>query len=186
MSKRGNRISPALKHGAYSGTTLLPGEDPVAFERLHNDLISEFAPVGCLEEDIVASMAHLVWRKQNLSTYRLAQQAQKQRSSISSFFVPPFDFGLRSFDIPKQEEILATQRDLEEQLRKELGEAWELTEIGDAATTDHLLVELSIVDRLEGMIDRCLKRLLFVRGLKSISSSSSTTSSPPRNKQLAA
>jgi hypothetical protein len=184
MSKRGNRISPALKHGAYSGTTLLPGEDPVAFERLHNDLISELTPVGCLEEDIVASMAHLVWRKQNLSTYCLTQKVQKWRSVTS--LVPSFDFGLGSFDAPKQEQILAAQRASEELLRKELGEAWELTEMGEAATTDHLLVELSIVDRLEGMIDRCLKRLLFVRGLKSISSSSSTTSSPPRNKKLAA
>jgi len=31
--------------------------------------------------------------------------------------------------------------------------------------------ELSIIDRIDGMIDRCLKRLLLVRGVKSISSS---------------
>src|ERR1700733_5136879 len=179
MGKRGNRISPALKHGAYSGTTLLPGEDPAAFERLHNDLFSELAPVGRLEEDIVASMAHLVWRKQNLSTYRLAEQAQKRCSAIYS------DLVLGSFDTRNPEEICAARQAAEEQTRKELGEAWE-SEMGEAATTDHLLVELSVVDRLEGMIDRCLKRLLFVRGLKSISSSSSTTSSPPRKKQLAA
>lgn len=181
MGKRGNRIAPALKHGGYSGTTLLPGEDPAEFERLHNDLISELAPVGRLEEDIVASMAHLVWRKQNMSTYRLAQQAQKRRSAIYSSLAPP-EFALRSFDASNPEAIRAA----EEQARKELGEAWELTEMGEAATTDHLLIELSVVDRLEGMIDRCLKRLLFVRGLKSISSSSSATSSPPRNKQIAA
>jgi len=30
--------------------------------------------------------------------------------------------------------------------------------------------ELDVKERLDGMIDKCLKRLLFVRGLKSISS----------------
>ena len=34
---------PALKHGGYSDTTLLPGEDPAAFEKLHNDLIKDGA-----------------------------------------------------------------------------------------------------------------------------------------------
>ena len=49
---------------------LLPGEDAVAFEKLYDDLIIEWNPVGPLETDIVASIAHLTWRKQNLSTYR--------------------------------------------------------------------------------------------------------------------
>jgi hypothetical protein len=31
-----------VKHGGYSRTTLLPGEDPAAFEKLHNDLVAEF------------------------------------------------------------------------------------------------------------------------------------------------
>jgi hypothetical protein len=38
-----------------------------------------------------------------------------------------------------------------------------------------LLHELSLVDRLDGMIDRCLKRLLFVRCLKSISKALAAT-----------
>jgi hypothetical protein len=44
-----------------------PGEDAVAFEKLHQKLINEFTPVGSLEEDIVADIARLTWRKQNLS-----------------------------------------------------------------------------------------------------------------------
>jgi hypothetical protein len=64
MSKRNIGIHPALKHGVYSGTALLPGEDPGEFEKLHNKLIAEFAPAGPLEQDIVANMARLIWRKQ--------------------------------------------------------------------------------------------------------------------------
>ena len=62
----------------------------------------------------------------------------------------------------------------------------ELVEMGKDATIDHLLSELSVVDRLDGMIDRCLKRLLFVRGLKSIAPSSSTAPEQLRNKGRAA
>src|SRR4051794_38402872 len=63
---RFNKTHPALKHAAYSSTTLLPGEDKAAFEKLHRDLIAELVPVGALEEGIVADIASLLWRKQNL------------------------------------------------------------------------------------------------------------------------
>jgi hypothetical protein len=35
MAVRVKKIHPALKHGGYSATGLLPGEDPAAFEKLH-------------------------------------------------------------------------------------------------------------------------------------------------------
>jgi len=69
MVERVRKIHPALKHGGYSATALLPGEDPAAFKKLHQDLIAEFNPSGALEDDIVATMARLVWRKQHLSTF---------------------------------------------------------------------------------------------------------------------
>ena len=34
-------------------------------------------------------------------------------------------------------------------------------------SVDDLLKDLAVEDRLDGLLDRCLKRLLFVRGLKS-------------------
>ena len=55
---------------------------------------------------------------------------------------------------------------------KKLKGSWarprELVEIGEVATTEHLLEELSLMERLDGMFDRCLKRFLFIRGLKSL------------------
>lgn len=70
MPIRAKKLPSALKHGMYSATALLPTEDPVEFEKLHQDLITELAPNGALECDIVANIARLTWRKNNLPTLR--------------------------------------------------------------------------------------------------------------------
>jgi hypothetical protein len=195
MRKQDNQIPPALKHGAYSGTALLPGEDPVAFKKLHNELIVEFAPVGALEKDIVATIARLVWRKQNLSTYRIASQANDRFSEIKSKIFPSdtledlpsfFDhLNREEFDAARQE-YLAAYPLAEQQAQRELGPAWDLIKIGDVASTEYLLDELSVLDRLDGMIDRCIKRLLLVKGVKSFSLSPSTAPTPSRKRLDAA
>ena len=80
-------MHPALKHGGYAATALLPGENPAAFEKLHHDLIVELAPTGALEDDIVATLARLVWRKQNLATFRVAnlrESASRQSNRRNS------------------------------------------------------------------------------------------------------
>jgi hypothetical protein len=50
--------------------------------------------------------------------------------------------------------------------------------MGKAATVEGLLEDLDVQDRLDAIFDKCLKRLLMVRGLKSIMSESS--SAPPK------
>src|SRR5215470_12903532 len=79
---------PALKHGGFSVTTLLPGEDPAAFEKLYQDLIAEFQPEGPSGNETVATIARLMWRKQNLETFRIAEAARKRYSAIRSAKVP--------------------------------------------------------------------------------------------------
>jgi hypothetical protein len=71
----------------YSGTALLPGEDPGEFELLHNKLIAEFAPAGPFEQDIVANMARLIWRKQNLGIVWLTWRNGGLASFITSWFL---------------------------------------------------------------------------------------------------
>jgi hypothetical protein len=53
MLTRLNKVHPALKHAGYSATTLLPGEDPAAFEKLHRALIERSR---CRGIEVVAAM----------------------------------------------------------------------------------------------------------------------------------
>jgi len=174
MPVRVKKSHPALKHAGYSATTILPGESAAEFEKLHRDLIAKHTPNGALENDIVATMARLLWRKENLATLRIAEFAQRhsdqlvRKADYSSYVV---------FDDPdpaKREEAIQAAKD---RAREELGDAHELVEIGEAATIDGLMNDLDVLDRLDAMVDRCVKRLLMVRGLKSMSAASS--SAPP-------
>jgi hypothetical protein len=63
--------------------------------------------------------------------------------------------------------------------RSELGDAFALAELGDAATIDRLLQDLAVEERLDAMIDKCLKRLLYLRGLKSLPTASLSALPPP-------
>jgi hypothetical protein len=80
MQKQPTHLPPALKHGVYSSMTLLPNEDPATFDELHNSLIADYAPSGGHEESLIKDLARLVWRKQNLLTYRLAEQATSKHA----------------------------------------------------------------------------------------------------------
>jgi hypothetical protein len=61
------------------------------------------------------------------------------------------------------------RKSVKKEARTKLGPAIKLVEIGDVATIEYLEKELGIRERLHGMIARLEKRLLFLRGIKSIS-----------------
>ena len=177
MLTRLNKVHPALKHAGYSATTLLPGEDPAAFEKLHRALIHEFAPVGTLEEEIVADMARLTWRKQNLATFRIAQLAQKRHHEINAEKVPALFAGDEDY-LAAKEARREGYRAAKEQAQQELGDTYELIDIGEPATIKGLMDELDIKERLDSLISKCLKQLLMVRGVKSLSAASSSVPTP--------
>jgi hypothetical protein len=151
------------------------------------DLIAELSPKGVLEEDIVAEMAHLVWRKQNLVTLARAERARHRGGRIRTqravdALVERTEAGLpspptHSFELSPSEREARAQA-TEELVRQELGADYELAKI-ESATVDGLLRDLAVQDRLDAMIDKCLKRLLFVRGLKSLPAASA----PPQPAQ---
>jgi hypothetical protein len=179
-----NGLPAALKHGAYSQSGLLPGEDAAAFEKLHAGLLADFLPQGAVEENIVADLARLYWRKQNLATYRRAERARRRHSAIKDE-TGPDDLELR-LSRPRKYPVMNLPVEIgpryeaaNQQAREELGDDWELIEMGNLATVEYLLQELSVADRLDGMIDRALKRLLFVRGIKSYGAGSSAGPNPP-------
>jgi hypothetical protein len=186
MLTRGQKTHPALKHGGYSTTTMLPGEDSAAFKKLHRELIAELSPEGVLERDAVDTIARLFWRKQNLATFRVAELAREhlqaiQSERIAAALAEKDRLSLMPLDSAELEphEREAAIRAAEAQGRKELGEAYQLVEVGEAATVERLLRDLGVEERLDAMIDKCLKRLLFLRGLKSLSTASS--SAPPQS-----
>ena len=88
MVKPATKFPRAMKHGGYSNITLLPNEDAKAFKKLHDDLRNELLPTGPLEEDIVLSIARLLWRKQNMSTYRAVEWTQNEISRIDARLQP--------------------------------------------------------------------------------------------------
>jgi hypothetical protein len=180
MITSGTRISPALKHGGYSGMTILPGEDPAAFEKLHKDLIVEWNPRGPLAKDAVSELAHVMWRKQHIDTFWVAECARNRFAAIQTEHAPT-DFIDDSMGVfPSKEDREAGQAAAEDEARKELGsDAWELIQLGELATPDRMMAELSMRDRMNSMIDRCLKRLVLIEGVKSISSSSPKAPSTP-------
>jgi hypothetical protein len=175
MAVRFRKIHPALKHAAYSATTLLPGEDRAAFDKLHRDLIAEFNPLGVLEKDYITNLAHLVWRSQNLAPFRVAELAKARRQKIVSPMPKIFMLGQDEIDPVKQQEAY---RIADEQARQELGDIHQLIDVGEPATIDGLMKELDVIERLDGMITRCLKQLLIIRGVKSLSSTPSSESAP--------
>ena len=88
--KKTRKTPSAFKHGAYANTAVLDGEDPKEFEKLHRDLIAEFAPQGALEDHIIATMARLMWRKENLATNRLATLRLQQIRSPEEVLGRPY------------------------------------------------------------------------------------------------
>src|SRR5437867_3773278 len=124
MPMRVDKIHPALKHAAYSAATLLAGEDAAEFQKLHQRFLDEFIPVGPLEEDIVADIARLTWRKQNLATFRIAELAQKRLGQIKYEKVPDAPLLLPTFDDMDPAEREAAHRAAEQQARKELGDIY--------------------------------------------------------------
>jgi hypothetical protein len=194
VDQRSKKLPSALKHGAFSATAILPGEDAGAFKKLRDGIIAELAPNGPLEDDIVDTVVHLTWRKQNLSTYRIAQMAKDRIDAVESDRHPPsgtlqlFNFGsdTRSPEViraEKEKHEAAYQENIA-RLKNELGPAWKLADMD--ISIENLLDELTVLDRLDGMIDRCIKRLLMVRGVKSLVADAASTPASPRKRLSAA
>src|SRR5271169_749756 len=76
MSKENQKQQNAHKHGIYSTTAILPGEDPVEFDKLYSALVEEWTPTGATEEDAVRSIARAIWRKRRVQKFLEIELAQ--------------------------------------------------------------------------------------------------------------
>lgn len=164
MSGKNRNLPSALRHGAYSGLALLPGEDPVEFEGLHQALIHEHKPVGSSEKHLIMQITQCIWRLQNLSTYRRAERAQKVYWGVPLEPPQPKAMFAEHGMLPPRAVSNYELKDA----RDSLGDARELAEIGEIASIDYLQKELNIADRLQGMINRLFRQLYLVKGLKTL------------------
>jgi hypothetical protein len=173
MVRRFNlKQSNALKHGVYSTIGLLPGESPAKFKKHQEDVIDEFRPNGPVEHDIVMTIACTLWRKQNLATFQTAQLVKFRYRQI-------IDEELKSRAIPSLHSQIfvhkgENQAALEEACRAaqkhaygELGGLCEYRD-DDFGTIERLMKDLEVVERLDAVVAKCLKRLLMVRGVKAL------------------
>ena len=73
MHDRNRKQPNALKHGAFTQMTILPGEDVRKFAKLHMDLIEEWNPTGPTEQDAVLTLAKGIWRKSRIQGFLLGK-----------------------------------------------------------------------------------------------------------------
>lgn len=111
-------------------------------------------------------MARVIWRKQNLKTVRMAMLVQGRLSRVVDEMVEgKFPGQPKITTHPESKKMIEAAK---ERVCEELGDVHALLEVGEAASFDSLSKALDFEERLGVMVDRYLKRFLFVRGLKSM------------------
>jgi hypothetical protein len=170
----------ALKHGGYSALRLLPGEDDAEFKKLRTEIGADLQLAGALEQDIGDTIAKLAWRKRNMGIFAIAERARRRRRQIIED-----TFRQRNIDVDGKLEAPLYQGEAEDiEARKEAEKeaaAVARTQIGqqlyewivsEAATVDGLFKDVEIEERLNAAIGKCLKQLMILRGVKSLTESS--------------
>jgi len=76
LQSRFEKFPHALKHGAFSALSILPGEDEKEFMELHQSIAAELLPDGPIENDAVKTIAVCMWRASHLTIFRRAQWAR--------------------------------------------------------------------------------------------------------------
>ena len=175
-------VHPALRHGAYSGLALLPGESEAGFRKLRDGLYAEYKPNTPSLRYAVDDMTRYMWRLHHLYIYRFGEEARRRLQKTSAEFVAQAqsEFMLLSSRRVHEAKVAA-----EERARDELTSAWTLVELGDVLTFDYLTRELEIAERLERAIERCIKRIVLTRGVHSLTPSLSSSQSSKGNDKAA-
>src|SRR5580704_12398558 len=92
----------ALKHGVYSGKSILPGEDPKEFDALLQSLFDEWQPNGPSEEETVRSLADYLWRKNRLDIFARVQHAKACYDEHWKLMTPILDEAEKYADKPDE------------------------------------------------------------------------------------
>jgi hypothetical protein len=125
----------ALKHGVYSATAVLPGEDVEEFRQLLKSLREEWRPRGETEEDAVRTLAELLWRKNRLDIFDHMQLAK------------------REYDIAHKVmgDLMIVARDYmgkPEEFRRHIKQRF-LSTIGDPRSQEEIMILVNVLKRSE-------------------------------------
>ncbi len=159
----------ALKHGLCAEQVLLPNEDEGEYERLGEQLIDDFSPVGALETTLVQTLAADLWRIGRIRKIEVGvlawqlheiepNRAYERAESYEDFAGPSMDLSMDSTiitDREKYDEAMAAHSRAEAEQRKEiptLGQAF----LNDANGPN----ALSKISRYEAAIWRSIYRTL--------------------------
>ncbi|MBR1002082.1 MULTISPECIES: hypothetical protein [Bradyrhizobium] len=100
----------AMKHGAFASIDLLPWESAEEFAALRRGLFEKYSPDGPLQEDCIASIASLMWRKRRVQKKReLDVAAELDRAENSILWKHPLPLCDDQMELTKQQ--LAHMRD---------------------------------------------------------------------------
>ncbi|MBX9625098.1 MAG: hypothetical protein K2X82_14930, partial [Gemmataceae bacterium] len=66
----------AVRHGLLSAAPVVAGEDPAAWDRHRDEVVTSLAPVGAAEEQLAGRAALLLWR--------LARAARFEAAAVSA------------------------------------------------------------------------------------------------------
>ncbi len=159
----------ALKHGLCAEQVLLPDEDEGEYERLGEQLIDDFSPVGALETTLVQTLAADLWRIGRIRKIEVgvlawqlheieSNRAYERAESYEDFAGPSMDLSMDSTiitDREKYDEAMSAHSRAEAEQRKEiptLGQAF----LNDANGPN----ALSKISRYEAAIWRSTYRTL--------------------------
>jgi hypothetical protein len=190
VSDKRFRPPSAYKHGGFSKTVLFPWEDADEFDDLHRSLQEEWEPSGALEEDAVYTILTCIWRKRRIRDKRnldtLAALQKQDLKELSEKPLPFFDtkqektmYALkhmpRSDGRPRYDGAFSQLVGFSSSLYGRLdGQFLELSigMLGGELSTDRILEDLTLEERLDAMVDRAMRRLAQMKFMKQISASS--------------
>jgi hypothetical protein len=159
MPANTKKLPPALKHGAFAATTILPGKSETEIQKIarkHNRR-AQSGRCSRTRNRLFPGSPHLA--KRALGDFLESEHAQARFTNIQMSLQ---DTGVT--DLFEESRPAADKR-----ARQELGEAYDLVEIGEGVTLDGLARQLAILERLDRSIEADYKRLLLLRGVKSLS-----------------
>jgi len=150
----------ALKHGAFSTISFLPGEDPAEFEKLRQDLAIEYQISGSSEEAIIDGITKTFWQARRKDLY-LGFQIERARQKVGALQLRPPEVSEPAAEGGDREGYAASApaiRDTDHPLE----------EIAPMATLDLLSQEVDLDMKLQAKLDRQFRMLFQIKASKSI------------------